>query len=184
MPISQLDEKIALVVIDIQKGIVGFPLLMPAGDLISRAASLADAFRAKGQAVVLVNVNGAAPGRTDSKASLDGVPADFADLVPELNQQPSDILVTKQTIGAFTGSGLHDKLRAAGVTQVFVVGIATSLGVEGTARTANELGYNVVVVTDAVTDVNEAAHSGTLGNIFPHIAETGTTDEVLALLNA
>ena len=69
MPLTKLDTTAALIVIDLQKGIVGLPTVHPASEIISRAAQLARAFRERGLPVVLVNVSGRAPGRTDAGAS-------------------------------------------------------------------------------------------------------------------
>ena len=96
MPLTQLDPNAALIVIDLQKGIVGLPTVHPAGEIVSRAAQLARAFRERGLPVVLVNVAGAASGRTDAGRPKFFFPPDWAELVPELEQQPGDILVTKQ----------------------------------------------------------------------------------------
>jgi nicotinamidase-related amidase len=183
MPITTLDPRAALVVIDLQAGIVGLPLVHPAADIVSRTRALADAFRQHALPVVLVNVAGAPGGRTDrGSVRAAGLPAGFADLVPELGAQDDDILVTKTTAGAFSSTDLDEILRARGVTQVVVVGIATGSGVESTVRHAHELGYNVVVATDAVTDRDEATHDHSANRVFPRMAETGTTADVLALL--
>ena len=64
MAVTTLDPNTALIVIDLQKGIVGLPTAHPADDVIKRAAALAEAFRRRNQPVVLVNVDGVAPGRT------------------------------------------------------------------------------------------------------------------------
>ena len=69
MPLTQLDTTPALIVIDLQKGIVGLPTVHPAAEIIGRAAQLARAFRERGLPVVLVNVTGMAPGRTDAGTS-------------------------------------------------------------------------------------------------------------------
>lgn len=90
--------------------------------------------------------------------------------------------MTKQTWGAFTGTSLHDHLGSLGVTQVVLAGVATSIGVESTARFAHELGYHVVLVTDAMTDRDAEAHAHSLRRVFPRLGETATTAEVLALL--
>ncbi|WP_031083308.1 isochorismatase family protein, partial [Streptomyces sp. NRRL WC-3549] len=66
MTATTLDPKTALVVVDLQKGIVGASTVHPAGDVVANAATLADAFRAKGLPVVLVRVTGGAPGRTEA----------------------------------------------------------------------------------------------------------------------
>ena len=182
MPLTKLDTTAALVVIDLQKGIVGLPTVHPASDIIARTAQLARAFRERGLPVVLVNVTGRAPGRTDAGAPKFSFPADWSELVPELQQHPEDHLVSKQRWGAFIGTSLDDYLRQRGVTQVFVTGVATSAGVESTARSAYDYGYNVVLVTDAMTDRSAEAHQYSVEKTFPRIGETDTTSAVLKLL--
>ena len=182
MPLTKLDTTAALVVIDLQKGIVGLPTVHPASDIIGRTAQLARAFRERGLPVVLVNVTGRAPGRTDAGAPKFSFPADWSELVPELQQHPEDHLVSKQRWGAFIGTSLDDYLRQRGVTQVFVTGVATSAGVESTARSAYDYGYHVVLVVDAMTDRSEEAHRHSVEKIFPRLGESDTTDNVLKLL--
>ena len=181
MPLATLDETSALVVIDLQKGIVGLPCAHPTGEIVGRAAQLARAFRTLDLPVILVNVAGRAPGRTDVKLNFTP-PADWTDLVPELDRQPSDYLVTKQQIGAFYGTALEQILRRRGVTQVVLAGVATSSGVEATARNAYDHGYNVTLVVDAMTDLSADAHRHSVETIFPRLGETATTDDVVRSL--
>ena len=111
------------------------------------------------------------------------LPPGFADLVPELNQQQADHLVTKRTWGAFSYTDLDAYLKTRGVTQVVVAGIATSIGVESTARQASELGYNVLLALDAMTDLNAEAHANSVNWVFPKLGETGSTQEIIALVD-
>ena len=182
MPLTKLDTVPALVVIDLQKGIVGMATVHPAGEIVGRAAQLARAFRERRLPVVLVNVTGGAPGRTDAGPPKFARPADWAELVPELEQQPTDHLVTKQRWGAFLGTDLDFYLRQRGVTQIVLAGIATSIGVESTARSAYDLGYNVALVVDAITDRDPDTHRNSVEKIFPRLGETAKTDDVLKLL--
>lgn len=182
MALSTLDPKAALIVIDLQKGIMGFPTVHPATEIVARAAELAKAFRKKNLPVVLVNVAGRAPGRTEAGFPKMAFPPDWTDLAPELDVQSSDLKVTKHCIGAFTGTSLDQMLKDRGVTQVFMTGIATTLGVESTARNAFDLGYNVVFVTDAMTDRDAEVHRISIEKLFPRIGERATTEEVLKKL--
>jgi nicotinamidase-related amidase len=151
---------------------------------VQHAAALADAFRRHDLPVVLVNAAGGAPGRTEQAHPRGEFPAGWTDLVPELNQQPEDHTVTKRTWGAFTNTGLDEHLKKLGATQVVVAGIATSIGVESTARQAHELGFNVTLATDAMTDMSLDAHNNSITRIFPRLGETGTTWEIIALLDS
>ena len=183
MPVTTLDPKIALVVIDLQKGIVSLPTAHPTTEVVKHARGLANAFRRHGLPVVLVNVDGGAPGRAEQTRSTRDFPAGWTDLVPELNQQPTDHTVTKQTWGAFTNTGLEKHLKDLGVTQVVIAGVATSVGVESTARHAHEYGFHVTLAVDAMTDMHAEAHHNSITHIFPRLGETGTTQEIIELLN-
>ena len=182
MSVTTLDPTVALVVIDLQQGIVASPAAHPVAGLIANARTLADAFHRHRLPVVLVTVAGGAPGRTEQAPNRGGFPANWADLVPELAPQPGDHTVTKRTWGGFTGTGLEAHLRAQEVTQVVIAGIATSIGVESTARQAHELGFNVTLAIDAMTDRSADAHLNSLTRIFPRLGETGTTPEIVAHL--
>ena len=182
MPLTSLDPNAALVVIDLQKGIVALPAAQPPPEIVTRAAKLAQAFRQRGLPVVLVNVTAMAPGRIDSPRPKREFPPDWTELVPELDRQPSDHLVTKQRYGAFLGTDLDAFLRKQGVTQIFLAGISSSAGVESTARSAYDLGYHVVFVSDAITDPVLEAQQYCLTRVFPHLGEVDTTEAVLAKL--
>lgn len=182
MTATTLDPKTALILVDLQKGIVGRATVHPAAEIIERAAELAEAFRAHDLPVVLVRVTGGAPGRNEGPGQQGTPPADWAELVPELNQRDSDIVVTKQTWGAFYGTDLDMQLRRRGITQVVVGGIATAIGVEATARSAQERGYHVTVATDAVTDLDAETHRNAVERIFPRLGETDTTGAIIKLL--
>ncbi len=130
MPLSQLDPIAALVIIDLQKGVLGMPTEPPTSLVLERSARLAAAFRARNLPVVLVNVSGRAPGRTANPNTFTPPPG-WDELAPELDAQAADIRVTKYNIGAFRGTGLDMQLRRRGVTQIFLTGVATSSGVRG-----------------------------------------------------
>ncbi len=181
MPVTKLDPNTALIVVDLQNGLVGAVATFDA--VVARSRALADAFRARDLPVVLVTVDGVAPGRTEQPARLpDTLPGDFAERVAGLGQQPGDILVTKRSWGAFATTGLEQRLRVLGVTQVVVTGVSTGTGVEATARQAYEAGFNVTLAIDAMADPRASAHDHSIANVFPRLGETGTSDDILALL--
>jgi nicotinamidase-related amidase len=182
MALSLLDPKSALIVIDLQKGIVSLATVHPIADVVKHASALAGAFRRHDLPVVLVNVDGGAPGRAERARNRGEFPAGWADIVPELNQQPTDHLLTKRTWGAFTNTNLDEYLKGQRVTQVVIAGVATSAGVESTARHAHELGYNVALAVDAMTDMSADAHVNSVTRIFPRLGETATTQEIVDLL--
>ena len=182
MTLTMLDPRTALVVIDLQKGLVSYPTIHPIPEIVAKASRLAKVFRENGLPVVMVNVGGRAPGRTEQPRPTQHPPSEWAELLPELDVQESDIRVTKRTWGAFPHTDLERRLKEVGVTQVVVCGVATSIGVESTAREAYALGFNVTLATDAMTDMDEGAHQNSLLKIFPKLGETGTVDEIAELV--
>jgi nicotinamidase-related amidase len=183
MALTTLDPKTALIVVDLQNGLMAYPTVHPLDEVVRRTGALAASFRRHGLPVVLVNVTGVAPGRTEQSRNLGPRSADWADFVPELNRQPGDHVVTKRTWGAFMHTGLDEILKALGITQVVIAGVATSIGVESTARQAYEHGYNVVLAVDAMTDLAMDTHLNSIGRIFPRLGETGTAQAILDLLD-
>src|SRR3954468_20584726 len=189
MTVTALDPRTALVVIDLQAGIAGAPTQPNAGaEVIARTAELAHPFRSHDLPVVLVRVTFAAdgadatPGRTEASLPGGPRPEGWDVIVDELAGHPGDITVTKRNWGAFHGTDLDVQLRRRGVTQIVLTGIATSIGVESTARAAHEHGYHVTLATDAMSDLNAVAHTHSIERIFPRLGETGTSAEVLELL--
>jgi nicotinamidase-related amidase len=190
MALSTFDPRTALVVIDLQGGTVATPKVpIPVEEVVTHAVELAGAFRAHGLPVVLVRFTAAAdgadatPGRIGApRRSGGGAPPEGYDVILEQLRGENDIVVTKRNWGAFYGTDLDLQLRRRGVTQVVLAGVATSIGVESTARAAHEHGYHVTLATDAVTDINEETHRNSIERIFPMLGESGTTAEIIELL--
>ncbi|MFJ9561072.1 hydrolase [Streptomyces fuscichromogenes] len=189
MSLSTLDPRTALVVIDLQQGIVAMPTQPYTGpEVVARAAELADAFRARDLPVVLVRVSFAAdfadavPGRTERQARGLAFPEGWDVVVDELAGHDGSVHVTKHNWSAFHGTDLDVQLRRRGVTQIVLAGIATSIGVESTARDAYAHGYHVTLATDAMADADPEAHRNSIERIFPRLGESGSTAEVLELL--
>lgn len=94
-----------------------------------------------------------------------------------------DIVVTKHHWDAFHGTDLDVRLHRRGIGQIVLGEVATSIGVESTARATHKHGYHVVPVTDAMTDPHEPAHRNSVEPIFPRLGETTTTEEMLSALD-
>lgn len=189
MPVTTLDPKTALVVIDMQKGVVKMPTVHPGDGVLKNVVLLADAFRAKSLPVVLVRVGWAADmgdavkTRNESPRPPFTPSPDFYEYADELHADAArDILVQKRNWGAFYGTDLDLQLRRRGVTNIVLCGVATSIGVESTARDAWEHNYNLAFASDAMTDMSADAHARSFDTIFPRIGEIGTTAEIIAKL--
>jgi len=195
--ITAIDKKTALVLIDLQNGIVKGKTIHPVKEVLAKAAALVEAFHREKLPVIIVNVNAAGAAwtraRVDQPMTVPSEPETWGDqgaktptdptaIVPDIPTHPDDIFITKKTWNAFFNTPLHEKLQELGITGIVLGGIATSLGVEGTARAASELGYNITFATDAMTDRQLAAHENSTTRIFPFIGESGITKEVIAKL--
>jgi len=184
MTLTTIDDRAALVVIDLQNGIMGIPgAPHSTTDVVAKAVELADAFHAHDLPVVLVRATGGAPGRTETPGGLGGQPPEGWDIiVDDLAGHPDNIVVTKRTWGAFHDTDLDAQLRRRNITQIVLAGISTSAGVESTARAAHEHGYHVTLAVDAMTDRDLDVHNHSVKQIFPRLGQTGTTAEITELL--
>jgi nicotinamidase-related amidase len=98
--------------------------------------------------------------RTDSPDQVDPWflrDAPGFQIIPELAPRASEGVFDKLTMSAFEGTWLDFALRDCGVNAFIIVGVATEIGIEPTARHGADLGYIPVVVTDACGAGNEAA---------------------------
>jgi len=78
-------------------------------------------------------------------------------IVPELSPLPSEGVFDKLTMSAFEGTWLDFALRDCGINAFIIVGVATEIGIDPTARHGADLGYIPVLVTDACGAGNEEA---------------------------
>lgn len=78
-------------------------------------------------------------------------------IVPELRPSEQEAVLDKLTLSAFAGTPLELAIRGAGVETIAIVGVATEIGIEPTARHAGDLGFIPVVITDACAAGNADA---------------------------
>jgi len=188
-PLSIDKLKTALVVIDLQKGIVGQPVAPHASDVVvTNAAAIADAFRKNGMPVFLVRVTPSPDGKDALHPIADAqpwsqVPApDWADIVPEMGPKPGDFVITKHQWGAFYGTALDLEFRRRGIETMVLCGISTNIGVESTARFAYEYGYHQIFAEDAMAAMSAEEHTFAVSKTFPRIGLVRTTEEILGAL--
>lgn len=185
----EIDKKAtALVVIDLQKGIVARPVAPhDSKAVIANAARLADAFRKNSMPIFLVHVVALQEDRlnprTDESFSMQGpMPSDWAEIVPELGPKQGDMIITKKQWGAFYGTELDLQLRRRKIDTIVLCGIATNYGVESTARFAYEYGYNQIFAEDAMAAMAEEAHSNSIKYAFRRMGMVRSTEEILKAL--
>lgn len=174
----ELDIKTsAVVLIDLQKGIMGRDLSPHTGEqVIKKAKEMAERFRRAGGTVVLVNVRWSDDFKDALRQPVDqpfslppgGFPPHFSEIVDGL-EMPGDVRVTKRQWGAFYGTDLDLQLRRRGIQTIVLGGVATNMGVESTARQAWELGYALIIVEDVTSSVSGEMHEFSVRHIFPRI---------------
>jgi len=181
-------RKTALVMIDLQKGILGAPRAPHSvEDVLARNVSIARALKARGGLVAPVRVEFGAGGALAPTGLIDApglpaLPADFAELHADVLALEPDLIVTKRQWGAFHGTELDLVLRRRGIETVLLTGVATNFGVESTAREGWSLNYNMVVVEDACSTFSAEWHAFSVEAILPRVSRLRATAEVLAAL--
>lgn len=179
-------SKTALVVIDLQKGIVGRQTAPYSSDVVVKnAAVLAEAFRKKGMPVFLVHVSPSPDGKdalhpiADSPMPIQTPSSDWAEIVPQMGPRQDDFVITKHQWGAFYGTELDLECRRRGITTIVLCGISTNIGVESTARFAYEYGYHQIFAEDAMSAMSIEEHMTTVTKIFPRIGLVKKTEEIV-----
>jgi nicotinamidase-related amidase len=176
----------ALVLIDLQKGIMGRELAPHTAEQVMKIGSeLADSFRKAGAPVVLVNVGFAKDFKDALSQPVDqpfatppgGFPENFSELVDGL-AKPGDTLITKRQWGAFHGTELDLQLRRRGIQTIVLGGVATNIGVESTARQAWEHGYAVILAEDATSGLSAEMHNFAISHIFPRLSRVVKSTEL------
>jgi ureidoacrylate peracid hydrolase len=99
--------------------------------------------------------------------------AEFYEVAP----RPGEPVIVKRRYSAFHGTDLDVLLRNLGVRTIVLVGVATNVCVEGTARDAFMRDYYVVVVSDCTAARDENFHRSALANIEAHFAAVVSADE-------
>jgi nicotinamidase-related amidase len=188
-PFSLDPDSTALVLIDLQRGIVARDAKPhTSAQVVERASRLAKRFREKDALVVLVHVAFAADfgdrlnPPADSPTPAAPLPPEWSEIIPELGSGSRDVVITKRNWGAFYGTALDQQLRRRHIRTIVLGGIATNMGVESTARDAYERGYEQVFVEDACSTFSEEMHAFPFQNIFPRIGRVRSTSEVLTAL--
>lgn len=179
----------ALVLVDLQKGILALPVAPRASsEVLANATRLIRHFRERGGLVVLVRVSPSPDLKDRLQQPADAPmpahvpPPDWAAFPAEMDGHDG-LIITKRQWGAFYGTELDLQLRRRGIRTIVLGGIATNFGVESTARDAWERGYELVLVEDAMTSVNAEAHHFAISFTFPRIGLVRTSDQVISAVN-
>lgn len=164
--------KTALVLIDLMPRIIDLSLAPYDGKaVLAKSLELAEAFRAKGAAVIAVRVE---------RPNVDEQPAG-SELEPAVAEL-SDVVVVKRSWGAFGTSNLQEVLQERGIQAIVMAGIATNMGVESTARHADDLGYAMFFAEDAMSGMDGDAHRFAIDYVFTKLGTVASTEELISML--
>ncbi|WP_207001272.1 hydrolase [Trinickia mobilis] len=190
--LQRLDpQTTALVLIDLQQGILGFAKApRPAESVLTASAKLAKRFREIGAPVVLVRVGWSLDFDDALKQPVDqpvtlpagGLPSTWWDFPEVLEVSEEDLKITKRQWNAFHGTELDLQLRRRGIKTVVLGGISTNIGVESTARAGYELGYTLVLVEDAMSCEASEHHQASMNYVFPRLGLVRQFEDVIGAL--
>ena len=161
--------------------------------IIEAVGTLLTTARSAGATVVYTRVAWQ-PGYTDMHANspllqmtvrdqslIDGT--ESAEVISALKPENTDLVITHQRVGSFAGTQLDTLLRCRGIDTVIFTGVATNVSVEGTARQASDLGYRTVIVADACSAADAAAHDASIASLGL-LTEISTSKDILAALSS
>ncbi|HVM84611.1 MAG TPA: hydrolase [Candidatus Binatia bacterium] len=191
--LTLVPTRTALVLIDVQKGTLGFTLAPhSAPDVTQTAVRLAQQCRQSGATLVYVRV-GFSDGFVDRPGGAidtpmmlppDGLPKDWSDYAPEVAAIAPDLWITKRQWSAFHGTELDLQLRRRGITHMILGGIATNFGVESTARDGWQNNYTVVIAEDACSSMSDELHRFAIEKTLPRVSLVRGSAEIIAALAA
>lgn len=180
----------SLVVIDLQKGIMGTGELKPysAKEVLEKNNQLAESFKNTAGWITLVNVDPTTMqflNKEGSGKAYANIPAVFSEYVMPIAEDKTAenvIKITKHNPGAFFGTDLDLQLRRRGVDTIILTGVATANGVYATALDAYQHGYKVIVVEDACADRDSELHQIFFDKLFTKLGQVASTEEILSAI--
>ncbi len=190
----------AVVTMELQRGVVGDLAFMPAiadvvaaGDVIPHAAAVLGAARRAGASVVHCTAE-YRPGRIGASTNapllrslakgdphmIAGTPE--VELVPDVGPEPGDVISPRaHGLTPFPGTQLDQLLRNLDVRTIVVTGVSLNVGVLGLVIVASDLGYEVVVVRDAVAAMPPEYGEQVLTNSIAALATIVDSSDVVAV---
>lgn len=187
MTTARTGERTALIVGDVQKGIVReFPFARPVVPVLAEAIPMA---RSAGVQIVFLHA-GLRPNGADvhanntvmsyfhSMGSTFHETSDDTSIDPALTVEADDVVILKRRASGFTGTDLDMVLRSLRIDHVVICGVATSAAVAATVYAAADADYSVSVLSDASADPDPEVHRFLMQTLFParQVSVTTTRD--------
>jgi nicotinamidase-related amidase len=176
----------ALLIVDIQNDYFpgGRMELVGAEAAAGRAAELLSAFRESGEPVFHIQHVWDAPDAPFFAPGTEGV-----EIHSSVTPAEGEPLITKEHANAFLETSLADDLHAAGVKDVVICGMMTSMCVDASARASDDLGFKTSIAADACAAPNlqsgdetipgATVHKTVLAALGSMIAEVRDTSEII-----
>jgi len=187
---TQAHSQMALLVMDMQVGIVSRLVPTDTDVLLTRTNAAITAARTASIPIIYVVVAfrtgypEISPRNKSFSAirqrSSSSIPMTTMEIHPTISPLPTDIVVTKRRVSAFSGSDLEVVLRAQDISHLVLCGIATSGVVLSTLREAADKDYQLTVLADCCVDSEEEVQRVLLSKVFPRQAEVVQASEWVA----
>jgi nicotinamidase-related amidase len=193
----------ALIIQDLQNDVIaeggafadsGAPAHAQTQNVVENVKQLADAARRAGVPVIHVHyiVEKGAPGLKQNAPLFQGVKdADAlvrgtwgAAPVDGLEPQEGDLLVEKTRMNGFYNTILDNLLRGFGTETLVITGAWTNMSIEHTARHGADAGYEIVVVSDGTSTINDEWQNVGLNYALTNVGQSATAQEVAQALRA
>jgi gluconolactonase len=193
----------ALLIQDMQNDVIGAggafadsgaPEHAASQNVVANVKALAEAARAAGVPVVHVHyvVEPGAPGLKLNAPLFQGVKeADAlvrgswgAAPVDGLEPQDGDFVIEKMRMNGFFATRLDTLLRGLGVDTLVITGAWTNMSIEHTARHGADAGYDIVVVSDGTSTIDDDWQNVGLNYALTNVGRTATAAELAAQLRA
>jgi gluconolactonase len=193
----------ALIIQDLQNDVIsdgggfadsGAPAHARSQNVVENVKNLAQAARDAGVPVIHVHyiVEPGAPGLKLNAPLFQGVKeADAlvrgtwgAAAAEGLEPQDGDLVVEKTRMNGFYNTILDNLLRGFGTETLVITGAWTNMSIEHTARHGADAGYEIVVVSDGTSTVNDEWQNAGLNYALTNVGQTATAQEVAAALRS
>lgn len=104
---------------------------------------------------------------------------------PSMDVEDSDIIVDKTRFSAMIPGtcAMDEQLKARGVDTLIITGTLTNCCCESTARDAQQMGYNIIFMSDANATLSDEEHLGTLLSMYTIFADVMDTEYLLELID-
>jgi len=160
--------------------------------VVPNQIKLIDFFRKNKLRIIYITVGGVLPdqsdlspllkrqenGGTSFKSLMFPVGSFEHQILEELKPQEGELVVNKTSMGAFNSTTLDQTLRNMGLQYLVIIGVATNVCVETTARDAADRGFKCVMVEDACAAMDQEGHEATLRTFAMGFGRVLTTDQV------